>query len=202
MKLYYSPGACSLAPHIALREAGLDFDIEKVDLRAKTTQSGKSFTDINPKGYVPALTLKDGSLFTENAAMLQYIADQANGAGLAPKLGSMERYRLMEWLTFISSELHKGLGTLFNPALPADFRPAVIDRAKLRIGVLDKHLAENNYIMGDTFSIADAYAFTILNWANPLNVDISEFKNVAAFMARVAGRPKVQDALKAEGLIN
>ena len=201
MKLYYAPGACSLAPHIALREAGLPFDTEKVDLRAKTTASGGSFLDVNPKGYVPALTLDDGDLMTEVATVLQYIADKANGADLAPKYGTTERYRLMEWLTFVSSELHKGIGSMFNPAMPDGFKPAVIERAQARLAVLDKHLAGKDYIMGDKFSVADAYAFTTINWTKMMNIDISQHKNVTAFMARVAARPKVQDALKAEGLI-
>lgn len=201
MKLYYAPGACSLAPHIALLEAGLPFDTEKVDLKSKTTGSGKSFSDINPKGYVPALTLDDETLLTESASMLQYIADKANGADLAPKAGTMDRYRLSEWLTFISSELHKGIGSMFNPAMPAEFKPAVIERMHARLGVLDKHLAGKDYIMGDKFSVADAYAFTIINWTNVMKIDISRHKNIAGFMARVAGWPKVQSAMKAEGLI-
>jgi glutathione S-transferase len=201
MKLYYSPGACSLAPHIVSREAGLDIELEKVDLGAKKTSSGSDFLAVNPKGYVPALQLDNGEVLTEAAALVQYLADQAPQSGLAPAAGTMERYRLIEWLTFISSELHKGLGALFNPKLSDDSKQASKEKIAVRLGWLDKQLAGRDYLTGSRFSVADAYAFTILNWSGMLNVDLSPYANIRAYMDRVAARPKVQDALRAEGLL-
>ena len=200
MKLYYSPGACSLSPHIALREAGLAFDLEKVDLRSKKTESGADFTAVNPKGYVPALRLDDGAVLTENVALAQYVADQAPEAGLAPATGTMERYRLQEWLAFVSTELHKGFSPLFNPATPDAYKAIAKERLASRFAYLDKHLAQHPYLMGQGFTVADGYCFTILRWAANLEVDLSGYPNVTAYMDRVKARPKVREALRAEGL--
>jgi glutathione S-transferase len=200
MKLYYSPGACSLAPHIVAREAGLTVDLVKVDLSKHLTETGENFRAINPKGYVPAVTLKDGSLLTEAAAIIQYVADQKPDAGLAPANGTIERYRLIEWLTFISSEIHKGFGPLWNPTTPDAVKNATKDRLATRFAYLDERLAKQPFLMGETFTIADAYLFTVVNWTNFHAIDISSFKNLSAFMTRVASRPKVQEALVAEGL--
>ncbi|WP_114945191.1 glutathione transferase GstA [Microvirga calopogonii] len=200
MKLYYSPGACSLATHIVAREAGLPVTLVKVDLSKHLTETGENFRAINPKGYVPAIALQDGSLLTEAAAIIQYLADQQPGAGLAPAHGTVERYRLIEWLTFISSEIHKGFGPLWNPATPDAMKAATKDRLATRFAYLDEVLGKQPFLMGKTFTIADAYLFTVVNWTNFHAIDISSFKNLSAFMARVAERPKVQEALVAEGL--
>lgn len=200
MKLYYTPGACSLAPHIVAREAGLPITLEKVDLAKHTTEAGQDFRAINPKGYVPAVTLNDGSLLTEAAAIIQYLADQQPAANLAPANGTTERYRLIEWITFISSEIHKGFGPLWNPTTPDSVKSTTKDRLATRFAYLDERLSKQPFLMGETFTIADAYLFTVVNWTNFHGIDISSFKNLAAFQARVAERPKVQEALVAEGL--
>lgn len=200
MKLYYTPGACSLAPHIVAREAGLPVSLVKVDLSKHLTESGENFRTINPKGYVPAIALKDGSLLTEAAAIIQYLADQQPDAGLAPANGTTERYRLIEWLTFISSEIHKGFGPLWNPATPDSVKATTKERLASRFAYLDEILGKQPFLMGDAFTIADAYLFTVVNWTNFHAIDISSFKNLSAFQARVASRPKVQEALVAEGL--
>ncbi|WP_262027978.1 glutathione transferase GstA [Microvirga sp. Mcv34] len=200
MKLYYTPGACSLAPHIVAREAGLPVTLVKVDLAKHLTETGENFRAINPKGYVPAIALQDGSLLTEAAAIIQYLADQQPGTGLAPANGTTERYRLIEWLTFISSEIHKGFGPLWNPSTPDATKAATKDRLATRFAYLDEVLGKQPFLMGETFTIADAYLFTVVNWTNFHAIDISSFKNLSAFMARVAERPKVQEALVAEGL--
>lgn len=201
MKLYYAPGACSLAPHIVAREADLPVALVKVDLSKHLTETGENFRAINPKGYVPAIVLKDGSLFTEAAAILQYLADQQPGAGLAPANGTTERYRLIEWLTFISSEIHKGFGPLWNPATPDNVKAATKERLATRFAYLDETLSTQPFLMGETFTIADAYLFTVVNWTNFHAIDISSFKHLSAFMTRVASRPKVREALAAEGLL-
>ncbi|MEN0106530.1 MAG: glutathione transferase GstA [Pseudomonas sp.] len=201
MKLYFSSGACSLAPHIALLEAGLTFETEKVDLKAKVTASGADFTAINSKGYVPALVLDNGQLLTEGAAVLQYIADQNPAAGLAPAPGSFERYRLQEWLTFIGSEIHKPMGSMFNPAQSADWKAAVTANLGKRLDWLSQQLEGKDYLLGAQFSVADAYLFTVLNWANFVGFAMAQWPVVQAFSARVAARPKVVEALKAEGLV-
>ncbi len=200
MKLYYSPGACSLAPHIVLRELGLPFETVQVDLKTHKLASGADYYQINPKGYVPALQLDDGSLFTEDAAILQYLADRKPEAGLLGASGSMERYRAIEWLTFISSELHKGFSPLFNGDMPEAAKKIFLDKLKNRFALLDKHLASHEFLMGKKFTVADAYAFTILNWKNFLNVDLSPWKNIEAYMNRVATRPKVRETMHAEKL--
>ena len=200
MKLYYSPGACSLAPHIAMREAGIPVDLMKVDLKAKQYDGG-DYKQVNSKGYVPAVELGDGSVLTEAPVIMQYLADQKPDSGLAPKAGSMERYRLQEWLNFITSEMHKGMGNFFNPALTDEWRKAVTDRLNLRCDWLAKQLEGKQYVMGDKFTIADAYLFTILNWAGPSKFDLSKWPAITDYQKRVAQRPKVQEALKAEGLV-
>ena len=199
MKLYYSPGACSLAPHIAMREAGLPVELSKVDLKAKQYEGG-DYKQVNGKGYVPAIAT-DAGVLTEAPVILQYIADQQPDAGLAPKAGSMERYRLQEWLNFITSEMHKGMGNFFNPALTDEWRKAVTDRLGIRMDWLAKQLEGKQYLMGDKFSVADAYLFTILNWAAPSKFDMSRWPAITDYHKRVGSRPKVQEALKAEGLV-
>jgi glutathione S-transferase len=200
MKLYYSPGACSLAPHIVAREAEVPIELEKVDLKSKTTASGKDYKAINPKGYVPALQLDEG-LLTENAAILQYLGDRNPSAGLLPAAGKLERYRAVEWLTFISTEVHKGYGPLFDPSLPDDMKQKTKDKLATRLALVDKALAGKRFLMGDQFTAPDAYLFTVVNWSKMTGVDLAPFANVQEFQKRVAARPKVQEAMKAEGLI-
>jgi glutathione S-transferase len=201
MKLYFSPGACSLSPHIVLREAGLKFDLEQVDNKTKQTKSGADFWKINAKGYVPALQFDNGDVLTEGPAIVQYIADQKPESGLAPKSGTIERSRVQEWLNFITSELHKGFSPLFRPNTPEDYKPIARDNLFKRIEYVDQQLAGKQYLMGDHFTVADAYAFTVLNWSNFVKLDLSPYANVVAYMARVKARPKVQEALQAEGLL-
>jgi glutathione S-transferase len=199
MKLYYSPGACSLSVHIVLREGKFKFDIEKVDLAAKRTEGGEDYLAINPKGYVPALRLDDGTVMTEANVILQYLADQKPRRGLAPKPRTPERYKLMEWLTFTSSELHKALGDFFNPKMTPEWREAKLERLGKRFDYLEKALGGDQYLMGE-FTIADAYLFNILNWTNLHKVDMAGWPNLQAFILRVAERPAVRKAMKAEGL--
>ena len=199
MKLYYSPGACSLAPHIALREAGIPVDLMKVDLKAKQYDGG-DYKQVNSKGYVPAVETPAGVL-TEAPVILQYIADQKPEAGLAPKPGDPARYKLQEMLNFITSEMHKGMGNFFNPAMNDGWRQAVTDRLGMRMDWLSKQLEGKQYLMGDKFTVADAYLFTILNWAGPSKFDMSKWPTLTDYHKRVAARPKVQEALKAEGLV-
>ncbi|MFP2925325.1 glutathione transferase GstA [Pyxidicoccus sp. 3LG] len=200
MKLFISPGACSLSPHIVLREAGLNFTTEKVDIRAKKTADGADFFGINPKGYVPALMLEDGSLLTEGPAIVQYVADKAPETKLAPAHGTMERYRLQEMLNFISTEVHKGFSPLFNPAFPEEGKKITRERLATRFKVLDGILSKNTYLLGDQFTVADAYLFTTLNWTRPTNIDLSPYPALQGYHARIAERPHVQAAMKAEGL--
>ena len=202
MKLYYAPGACSLSPHIVLREAGIQADLEQVDLKTKRTKSNADFTAINPKGQVPALVLDDGQVLTEGPAVIQYLADRKPEAKLAPPNGTIERYRLQEWLNFITSELHKSFGALFNPAVPADYKQFAKDLIASRFAYVDQHLAQHGpFLMGSQFTVADAYLFTILNWAPMLKVDLSPYPALTQFQARVAARPAVRRALVAEGLV-
>jgi glutathione S-transferase len=201
MKLYFSPGACSLSPHIVLREAGYKFDLEQVDLKAKQTKSGADYKAINPKGYVPALALDDGQLLTEGPAIVQYLADKKPEAKLAPAAGTMERYRLQEWLNFITSELHKPIGSFFNPNNPDSWKEVVRGNLALRFAVLSNTLEKQPYLMGQNFSVADAYLFTILNWTSMVKIDLSPWPALQAYMKRVAERPAVQATLKAEGLV-
>ena len=202
MKLYYAPGACSLAPHIVLRELGKKFDLVKVDLGTKKTEGGKDFGKINGKSYVPTLEINSkGEVLTEVATIVQFLADKAKATKMLPKAGTMNRYRAMESLNFVASELHKGLGGLFNKAMPAEGRKITTDRLDVRLGWLDGVLAKNKFITGKSFSVADAYAFTVLNWGQWVGYDVKKFKHIAAYMDRVGARPAVQAALKAEGLL-
>ncbi len=202
MKLYYAPGACSLATHILLREAGLPFDLEKVDIRAKTTEHGEDWMTINPKGYVPALRLDDGDVVTENVVLHGYVADQKPEAKLAPAHGTKARLKQDELAVFISTEIHKGYSPLFNPAITDDARKAVIDRLKGRYTLVEKLLSDGRtYLTGDQFATVDPYLFTVTNWSNSLKVDLSGFPNVMALQKRIAARPAVQASLVAEGLV-
>jgi glutathione S-transferase len=202
MKLYYKPGACSLSPHIVLREAGLAFELDRVDTKAGKTQSGGSFASINPKGYVPSLQLDDGQVLTEGAAIVQYLADRKPEMKLAPAAGTMERYRLQEWLNFIATEIHKGFSPLFNRKAPDDVRQAQIDRLGARLDYLAKQLEQQPFLMGKSFTVADAYLFTILNWAKVVNLDLARWPALPAFQDRVGSRPAVRAALEAEGLLS
>lgn len=201
MKLYYSTGACSLSPHIVLREAGFPFDLERVNLASKKTAGGADYLAVNPKGYVPALALDNGEVLTEGPAIIQYLADKAPEKQLAPAAGSMERYRLIEWLNFISTELHKTFSPLFKPNAPEETKQASRDTISARLNIVEKQLQERDYLNGNQFSVADAYLFTVLNWARPMKFDLGQWPAVQAYMQRVAARPAVHDAMKAEGLI-
>lgn len=200
MKLYYSPGACSLAPHIVLNELGQSYDLEKVDLRAKKTESGADFTAVNAKGQVPTLDLGKGVILTEVSTILQYLADKAKDSGLIPAFGTMERYRAMETLNYVASDLHKGIGGLFNPAMPEDGKKAIIARVERSLGWLNTQLAAKPYLLGDRYSVADAYAFTVLGWTRHVGIDLSPYAHIVAYLDRVGARPAVQAALKKEGL--
>ena len=200
-KLYYSPGACSLSPHIVLREAGLPFDLALASTKTKKLADGTDYNTINSKGYVPLLELDDGQRLSEGPVIVQYIADQAPASQLAPAAGTMARYRLMEWLNFITSELHKGFSPLFNPAMPDEGKALARTKLVERLTWVDGQLAGKAYLMGDTFTVADAYLFTVTGWAKYVGVDISALTNLGAYMGRVAARPAVQAAMKAEGLI-
>ena len=201
MELYYTPGACSLSPHIVLREAGLPFTLHKVDLKSKSIESGGVFNGVNGKGYVPALKLDNGQVLTEGPAIVQYIADLKPEAGIAPAAGTMERYKLQEWLNFITAELHKAMGSMFNPAQTPEWKEAVKATLSKRLDWLSKQLEGKNYLMGETFSVADAYLFTVLGWAAHVGFDLSKWPVLQQYSARVGGRPKVVEALKAEGLV-
>ncbi|MES2612558.1 MAG: glutathione transferase GstA [Pseudomonadota bacterium] len=201
MKLYYSPGACSLSPHIALHEAGLAFTPVLASTKSHKLQDGTDYYTINPLGYVPLLELDDGTRLREGPAILQYIADQVPLKMLAPQNGSLQRYRLQEWLTFIGTEIHKGFSPLFNPATPEDYKTIARDKLLQRLQWVDGQLADKQYVMGEQFTVADGYLFTVTNWAKPTNVDISAFTHLAAYRDRVAARPAVQEAMKAEGLL-
>ncbi len=201
MKLYFSPGACSLSPHIVLREAGARFDLEQVDLREKKTKKGEDYWQINPTGQVPLLELDDGVRLSEGPVIVQYISDRNPAAGLAPVAGTIERYKLQGWLTHIGTELHKTFGPLFRPTTPDAYKTISKQNLVARYQNIDKQLAGKQYLMGDKFSIADAYLFTVTRWAPRVELDLEPFQNVKAFMDRMSGRPKVQEALKAEGLL-
>ena len=198
MKLYFSPGACSLSPHIVLREAGLEFDLEQVDLKVKKTKSGEDFWKVNPKGYVPSLKLDDGAVLTEGPAIVQYVADQKPDSKLAPAPGSKERYKLQEWLNFISTELHKGFSPLFSPDTPDAYKPIVIDKLVKRFTYVDSALAGKQFVMGDNFTPADAYLFTMCQWASHMKIPLDNLGNLKAWRERVAARPAVKAALQAE----
>jgi glutathione S-transferase len=201
MKLYYSPGACSLSPHIALLEAGLPYDLVKVDLRAKKLENGDDYLKINPKGQVPALALDSGELVTEGPVIVQMIADKAAGKNLAPARDSAERYKLLEWLNFVGTELHKNFGPMFSPVLADDAKAFFKDRVMGKFKYLDGVLAGHDYLMGKQFTVADGYLFTMLCWADRMKFDLSGLPNLLAYKARVAARPMVQEALSKEGLL-
>jgi glutathione S-transferase len=198
MKLYFSPGACSLSPHIVLREAGLPFTLEKVDLRSKQTAGGHDYKTINPKGSVPALELDDGQLLTEGPAVVQYLADLAPEKQLAPPAGSMPRYRLMEWLNFISTELHKGFSPLFNPAMPEEAKKLTLERLLSRFDYLATQLQSGPYLLGSQFTVADAYLFVMLRWSGAFSIELSRWPALETYFRRVEQRPAVQAALAAE----
>jgi glutathione S-transferase len=202
MKLHYSPGACSLASHIALHESGLPFAIDKFNRDTRTTSTGVDFLKINPKSYVPAIELDDGNILTEGAVILQYIADQSPASNLAPKAGTLERYRLQEWLTFIGTEVHKSYSPLFNPNAAEEVKSYVRNALVPRLAYVEAQLANNDYLMGSGFSVADAYLFVVLNWSKRVGVELGAYPNIQNYMARVAMRPAVQAAMKAEGLLS
>jgi len=201
MKLYYSPGACSLSPHIALLEAGLPYDLVKVDLRAKKLENGDDFLKINPKGQVPTLVLDSGETVTEGPVIVQMIADKAAGKNLAPARDSAERYKLLEWLNFVGTELHKNFGPMFSPVLADDAKAFFKDRVMGKFKYLDGVLAGHDYLMGKQFTVADGYLFTMLCWADRMKFDLSAMPNLLAYKARVGARPMVQEALTKEGLM-
>jgi glutathione S-transferase len=201
MKLYYSPGACSLSPHIALLEAGLPYDLVKVDLRAKKLENGDDYLQVNPKGQVPALGLDSGEVLTEGPVIVQIIADKVPGKSLAPARDSAERYKLQEWLNFITGELHKNFSPLFNPAIPDEVKNFFRDRIMGKFKYIDSQLAGRDYLMGKQFTVADGYLYTMLRWADGQKFDLAGLKNLMAFKERVNARPKVQEALTKEGLL-
>jgi glutathione S-transferase len=200
MKLYYAPGACSLSPHIVARELGLPIELKKVNTKDKTIEGGGDFWKVNPRGYVPALELDNGQVLTEGPAIVQYLADQKADAGLAPKWGSVERYRLQEWLNFLTSEIHKSFSPLFKPNTPEEYKKIAKENLAGRFDWLDKQLASKEYLLG-SFSVADAYLFVLLGWTKPTQIDLSRWPNLAAFHKRVGSRPKVKEAMQAEGLL-
>lgn len=201
MKLYYAPGACSLSPHIALAESGLKYDLVRVDLKSHQTEHGVDFYTVNPNGYVPLLVLDNGEQLTEGPAIVQYIADQAPAKALAPAAGTLDRYRVMQWLNFEASELHKSFSPLFNPTATEDMRAAARANLDRRFTYVNEHLSKNDYLVGNAFSVADIYLFVILSWAPYVNVDLSKWAALGAFSQRVGSRPAVTQALKEEGLI-
>ncbi len=201
MKLYYSPGACSLAPHIVLQETGKEFELVKVDLASKTTETGDDFTKINPHGYVPVLGLDNGEVLTEGVAIMQYLADQSPEAGLAPENGTFERARLQERLNYLSTELHKAFGPLFSDSAEEEKKKAVA-KIESKLDYLDTLLNSKDYLMGDVFSIADAYLFVLISWTAPTGIGLDRWPNIASFSTRVSERKSVHEAMQAEGLLN
>jgi glutathione S-transferase len=201
MKLYYSPGACSLSPHIVSRELGIPVELKKVNTKDKTIEGGGDYSKVNARGYVPALELDNGEILTEGPAIVQYLADQKPEAGLAPKPGTFARYRLQEWLNFLTSEVHKQFSPLFKPNTPEDYKPIAKQNIATRFDWLDKQLGDREHLMGKQFTVADAYLFVLLGWTKPTQIDLAKWPNLAAFHKRVGARPKVQDALRAEGLL-
>lgn len=198
MKLYFSPGACSLSPHIVAKEAGVPVELVKTDLKTKKDQSGGDYLKINPLGYVPALVLDDGTVLTEGPAIVQYLADKAPDKKLAPANGTLDRYKLQGWLNFVSTEVHKGFSPLFNPSMPDEAKKIARERLAARLAFLDKRFAGNDYLTGKQFTVVDAYCFTVLRWTAPLKVDLAPYPHIQAYMKRVGERPAVQAALKAE----
>jgi glutathione S-transferase len=201
MKLYYLAGACSLASYIALNEAGLKFEAVAIDRKSRKTADGEELIRLNPKGYVPILRLDNGEILTENVAVLQYIADRNPASKLAPAFGTMERYRLMEWLSFINSEIHKNFGPLFYPTATEDVKKFARDNLTKRLGWLEGALGSKNFLMGDTFTVADAYLFVVLGWSSHAGIDLGQWPNLKRFHERVGARPSVTAALRGEGLL-
>jgi glutathione S-transferase len=201
MKLFYSSGACSLSPHIVAQEAGIELRLQKVDVKTKTIVSEGDYFAVNPKGYVPALELDDGQVLTEGPTIVQYLADLKPEKGLAPPAGTLARYRLQEWLGYINSEVHKSYSPLFRPDIPAETRAERLAYLTKRYTLVEKQLTGRPYIFGDNFTVADAYLFTVTNWAGAVKLDLSAFPNLRAFQERVAARPAVKAAMKEEGLI-
>jgi len=201
MRLFYASGACSLSPHIVAQEAGIELRLQKVDLKSKTVAAEGDFYGINPKGYVPTLELDNGEILTEGTAIVQYLADLAPQKGLAPAAGTFERYRLQEWLGYINSELHKSYSPLFHPETPAQTRTERLAYLNKRYAIVEKRLERHPYLLGAAFTVADAYLFTVTNWAAHVKLDLTPFPNLRAFQERVAARPAVKAAMKAEGLI-
>ncbi len=201
MKLYYSPGACSLSPHIALREAGLDFTLVRASTKTHQLDDGTDFYSINPLGYVPVLELGSGERLREGPAIVQYIADQVPDKQLAPANGTLARYQLQGWLNFIGTEVHKGFSPLFNPATPADYKKMCIDRLGQRLQWVNDQLQDGGYLMGKPFTVADGYLFTVTNWAKPMGLDLSHLDKLVALRQRISERPAVVAAMKAEGLV-
>ena len=199
-KLYYVPGTCALCPHIVLHEAGVSFTTEKVNPKDKTTESGQDYNAINPKGYVPALVMNNGGLLTEVAVIVQYIADLVPDKKLAPLAGTLERYHLQEWLNFVSSEIHKGFSPLFDPRMPEEAKTISKERLAGRLNIAAKALAGKDYLMGKTYTVADAYLYTVLRWSPRVNVDLAPWPVLQAYMERVAARPAVKAAMAEEGL--
>jgi glutathione S-transferase len=201
MKLYYAQGACSLSPHIVAEEAGIPLELVKVSTKRHSIHEENDYFAVNPKGYVPALGLDNGEILTEGPAIVQYLADQKPGSGLAPANGTLERYRLQEMLGYINSEIHKSYSPLFNDKTPPEVRTEKLETLAKRYGLIEKQLAGRDYLFGKVFSAADAYLFTVTNWAQYVKLDLAPFPNLQAFQKRVAARPKVQAAMKAEGLL-
>lgn len=201
MKLYFSPGACSLSPHIVALEAGLPVETILASTKTKKLADGTDFTTINPLGYVPFLVLDDGQTLREGPVIVQYLADQAPQKNLIPAVGTMQRYKVLEWLNFIGTELHKSFGPLFKPGTPEDYKPAVRQALRGRFEWVEQQLAGKTYLMGETFTVADAYLFTVSGWGKFVGLDLSDLPNLQAYLARVGSRPAVQAALRAEGLL-
>jgi glutathione S-transferase len=201
MKLYYSPGACSLSPHIALKESGLSFEAIAAPTKTHQLPDGTDYYTLNPLGYVPLLVLDDGTQLREGQVIVQYIADQVPAKKLAPANGTFARYKLQEWLSFISTELHRGFTPLFTPGMPEEAKTIAKTRLASRLQWLNGELASQTYLMGDTFTVADGYLFTVLSWSKHVGIDLSGLPNLGAFLGRVGSRPAVQDALRAEGLL-
>jgi glutathione S-transferase len=201
MKLYYAPGACSLSPHIVARELGLPVQLQKVNNKEKTVEGGGDYWQVNGKGYVPALELDNGEVLTEGPAIVQYLADRKPESGLAPKAGSLERYRVQEWLNFITSEIHKQFSPLFRPNTPEEYKAICKENLAKSFAWLDQQLAGKDYLTGQGFTVADAYLFTVLRWTVPMKIDLSPWPNLAAYLRRVGKRPKVMEAMQEEGLL-
>jgi glutathione S-transferase len=201
MKLYYWPGACSLSPHIVSREAGIDLQLAELDRAERKSTDGTVLSTVNPKNQVPVLELDNGQRLTEGPVIVQYLADQKPGSGLVPPPGTMERYHVQEWLNFVTSELHKTFGPMFRPTTPEEFKKISREYLGQRFDWIDKELARKQYLMGDNFTVADAYMFTVLRWSPRVGIDLSKWSNIKAYLDRVAARPKVKEAMQTEGLL-